>query len=240
MSKVKTAESGLLAESDNLHRDALTAERAAADDAADEDDPVVTAAAELEVAQAKLSEELAKQETCNRSVSDFDTWIDYDSLSVYLDATGAFFSSIGTGIVNMGTGIVNAVVGLIDTVVLGTIDLVATAYGIYAPYYRWEPLSQAGQGTEQFLQNGGSLQEYYTDAGIEMAADTITLGGYSYYQGFQVYMETGDPTQWQQASGELLLDIVLERAPDIKPGLPDRPKNGCLGTGQYFVAGTPV
>lgn len=240
ISKAQTAESNLLTEEDDLHRDSLNESKTAADDAADEDDPVVIAAADLEVAQAKLSEELAKQETSNRSISEFDTWIGWASMDVYLDATSAFFSSIGTGLVNMASGIVSAVIDLADTAVLGLIDLGMTAYGVWDPYYRWDAVSTVGQGTQQFLNSGGTLQEFYTDTGITMAADIGTLGGYSYYQGYRVYAETGDPTQWQQASGELLLDVILERAPAIKPKNKGRIDSACPGNGQCFVAGTPV
>lgn len=136
---------------------------------------MLVAAAELEVPQATLDEELAKQETSNRSVMDFDTWIDFPSFDVYFDAAGAFFSSLGSGIYNMGSGLVNAVVQMADTVILGLVDISMTAYGIYDPIYRWEPVSTVGQGTQQFLDSGGTLQEFYTDAGISMAADLGTF-----------------------------------------------------------------
>jgi RHS repeat-associated protein len=138
-----------------------------------------------------------------------------------------FWSSMGSGLENVGVGISNALYQAVIEIPLVYWDFAVNIYGIYDPYCQWSNLSQAGIASQQALQEGASVAE--VQAGLaEAIAKNMQTGGYdAYMKGWAKYNETGDPKEWQQASGQILAQYLMIY-------MSEQMSSNC------FAAGTPI
>ncbi|MHB8973311.1 MAG: polymorphic toxin-type HINT domain-containing protein [Pirellulaceae bacterium] len=158
------------------------------------------------------------------------TFVDgvWDTLGVWFDSGLAAFEAYMSGYARVAYGFgVLGPYGLARMpyeLAASLIDLVAVGYGIFDPYFQWDPISSVGQTSMAEMDRGAP----WWQVSLENLGDVVTLGT---YRPAKQAIQTGNYEDLQFAVGAAAFNVALIVATE---GL----ARGT--TGNCFVAGTQV